>query len=108
MNWNLVIDILFDILTYGIFIYSTLLLLSYIAIAIFSIGETRKYVHKNSFTDYRILASSVHAPTVTILAPAYNEGMTIVENIRSLLSIYYVNLELIVINDGSKDDCLQK
>jgi len=108
MNWNLVIDILFDILTYGIFIYSTLLLLSYIAIAIFSIGETRKYVHKNSFTDYRILASSVHAPSVTILAPAYNEGMTIVENIRSLLSIYYVNLELIVINDGSKDDCLQK
>lgn len=108
MNWNLVIDILFDILTYGIFIYSTALLLSYVAIAIFSIGETRKYVHKNSFTDYRILASSVHAPSVSILAPAYNEGMTIVENIRSLLSIYYANLELIVINDGSKDDCLQK
>lgn len=108
MNWNIIVDIFFDILTYGIFIYSTLLLLSYIAIAIFSIGETRKYVHKNSFTDYRILASSVHAPSVTILAPAYNEGMTIVENIRSLLSIYYVNLELIVINDGSKDDCLQK
>ena len=108
MNWNIVVDILFDILTYGIFIYSTLLLLSYIAIAVFSIGETRKYVRKNSFTDYRVLASSVHAPTVSILAPAYNEGMTIVDNIRSLLSIYYVNLELIVINDGSKDDCLQK
>ena len=108
MNWSLVVDIIFDILTYGIFIYSTLLLLSYIAIAFFSIGETRKYVHKNSFTDYRILASSVHAPSVSILAPAYNEGMTIVDNIRSLLSIYYANLELIVINDGSKDDCLQK
>ncbi len=108
MNWNILVDILFDILTYGIFIYSTLLLLSYIAIAVFSIGETRIYLKKNSFTDYRMLASSVHAPSVTILAPAYNEGMTIVENIRSLLSIYYVNLELIVINDGSKDDCLQK
>lgn len=108
MNWDLVLNIAFDILTYGIFIYSTLLLLSYLAIAIFSIGETRKYIHKNSFTDYRILASSTHAPSVSILAPAYNEGMTIVENIRSLLSIYYVNLEVIVINDGSKDDCLQK
>lgn len=108
MNWTFLVDILFDILTYGIFIYSTLLLLSYIAIAIFSIGETRKYIHKNSFTDYRVLASSIHAPSVSILAPAYNEGMTIVENIRSLLSIYYVNLEVIVINDGSKDDCLQK
>ncbi|MFW2476081.1 MAG: glycosyltransferase family 2 protein, partial [Sediminibacterium sp.] len=108
MNWTLIKDILFDLLTYGIFIYSTLLLLSYIAIAIFSIGETRKYVNKNSFTDYRVLASSVHSPSVSILAPAYNEGMTIIENVRSLLSIYYTNLELIVINDGSKDDCLQK
>lgn len=108
MNWDVALNIAFDILTYGIFIYSTLLLLSYIAIAIFSIGETRKYIHKNSFTDYRVLASSPHAPTVSILAPAYNEGKTIVENIRSLLSIYYVNLEVIVINDGSKDDCLQK
>lgn len=108
MNWDSILNIAFDILTYGIFIYSTLLLLSYIAIAIFSIGETRKYIHKNSFTDYRVLASSIHAPSVSILAPAYNEGMTIVENIRSLLSIYYTNLEVIVINDGSKDDCLQK
>ncbi|MBL0882292.1 MAG: glycosyltransferase family 2 protein, partial [Chitinophagaceae bacterium] len=58
MNWDSVLNIAFDILTYGIFIYSSLLLLSYIAIAIFSIGETRQYIHKNSFTDYRVLASS--------------------------------------------------
>lgn len=44
MNWDLVLNIAFDVLTYGIFIYSTLLLLSYLAIAIFSIGETRKYI----------------------------------------------------------------
>jgi cellulose synthase/poly-beta-1,6-N-acetylglucosamine synthase-like glycosyltransferase len=105
---NIVVDILFDILTYGIFAYSSLLLLSYLFIGFFSIGETRNYMRKNSFTDFRILASSVHAPTVSILAPAYNEGLTIVENVRSLLSIYYTNLEVIVINDGSKDDCLQK
>jgi cellulose synthase/poly-beta-1,6-N-acetylglucosamine synthase-like glycosyltransferase len=108
MNSSFWINILFDMLTYGIFLYSTVLLLSYLAIALFSIGETRRYMQKNSFTDYRVLASSVHAPSVSILAPAYNEGMTIVENIRSLLSIYYVNLEVIVINDGSKDDSLQK
>ncbi len=108
MIGNIVVNILFDILTYGIFIYSTFLLLSYLLIASFSIGEVEKYIQKNSFTDYRILASSVHAPTVSVLAPAYNEGKTIVENVRSLLSIYYTNLEVIVINDGSKDDCLQQ
>ncbi len=108
MTGNIFVNILFDILTYGIFLYSTVLFLSYLFIAIFSIGETENYMRKNSFTDYRVLASSIHAPTVSVLAPAYNEGKNIVENVRSLLSIYYTNLEVIVINDGSKDDCLQK
>lgn len=105
MNW---VKIAIDLLTYGIFLYAAVLLLSYIAIAIFSIGETRKYLHKNSFTDYRLLAASPHAPSVSILAPAYNEGATITQNVRSLLSLYYSNLEVIIINDGSKDDSLQK
>ncbi|NCI51267.1 sulfatase-like hydrolase/transferase [Sediminibacterium roseum] len=108
MNWNLVLKILFDLLTYGIFAYSALLLLSYILIGLFSIGETKKHLRKNAFTDFRILASSVHAPSVSILAPAYNEGLNIVENVKSLLSIFYSNLEVIIINDGSKDDSLAK
>jgi cellulose synthase/poly-beta-1,6-N-acetylglucosamine synthase-like glycosyltransferase/glucan phosphoethanolaminetransferase (alkaline phosphatase superfamily) len=65
-------------------------------------------MQKNRFTDYRLLASSIHAPTVSIIAPAYNEGKTIVENVRSLLSIFYTNLEVIIVNDGSKDDSLEK
>ncbi len=34
--------------------------------------------------------------------------MTIVENIRWLLSLKYVNYEVMIVNDGSKDDTLQK
>jgi len=108
MNWDSISTFLFNFLTYGIFLYSFLLLLSYILIGLYSIGETRRYMWKNSFTDYRVLASSVHAPSVSILAPAYNEGKTVVENVRSLLSIYYANLEVIIINDGSKDDSLNR
>lgn len=99
---------LYLLLTYGIFVYSVLTVGFYLFIGLYSIGETRKYLFKNSFTDYRILAASPHAPSVSILAPAYNEGMTIVENVRSLLSMFYDNLELIIVNDGSKDDSLQK
>lgn len=49
-----------------------------------------------------ILGSKV-APTISILAPAYNEAATITESVRSLLTLYYPNLEVVVINDGSKD-----
>ncbi|MBC7887001.1 MAG: sulfatase-like hydrolase/transferase [Ferruginibacter sp.] len=103
--WKLV---LYDLFSYGILIYSVTLLASYIFIGVYSVGETRKYLRKSSFTDYNLLASSNYAPSVSILAPAYNEGANIIENVRSLLSIHYNHLELIVINDGSKDDSMVK
>ncbi len=105
MSWQ---TIILDIFTYAILAYSILLVSSYIFIGIYSIGEVKNYLHKNSFTDYRILAASTQAPSISILAPAYNEGANIIENVRSLLSIYYNNLEVIIINDGSKDDSLEK
>ena len=103
-----VVDIILILFVYGILLYSVMLISSYLLIGLFAIRETDIYLHKNDFTDYRLLASSPHAPQVTIIAPAYNEGLTIVENVRSLLSIQYSNLELIVINDGSTDDSLKK
>jgi len=105
MSWQ---TIVLDIFTYGLLIYSILLLCCYMFIGAYSIGEIRTYLRKNSFTDYRVLASSTQAPSISILAPAYNEGANIIENVRSLLSINYNNLEVIIINDGSKDDSLEK
>lgn len=105
MSWSV---ILFDILTYAMFAYSAIMLSFYIFIGFYSMGATKTYLSKNSFTDYRLLATSPYAPSVSILAPAYNEGATIIENVRSLLAIYYSNIEVIILNDGSKDDTLQK
>lgn len=47
------------------------------------------------------------APPISLIAPAYNESLNIVESTRSLLSIRYPHFEIIVVNDGSKDDTLQ-
>lgn len=48
------------------------------------------------------------APSISILAPAYNEANTVVDSVRSFLLLNYPSFEVIVINDGSKDDTLKR
>jgi cellulose synthase/poly-beta-1,6-N-acetylglucosamine synthase-like glycosyltransferase len=44
---------------------------------------------------------------IALIAPAYNEAYTIVESLKSLLSLHYPFYEVIVVNDGSRDATLQ-
>ncbi|MGV6845804.1 MAG: glycosyltransferase family 2 protein [Lutibacter sp.] len=52
--------------------------------------------------------ASEMAPSISIIAPAYNESLNIVENVRSLLSNHYTNYDVIIVNDGSTDDSLER
>ena len=92
----------------GIIILTVFIFGSYSALAVFSAVAMLRYMRKNSFVDYNVLLSSPLAPSISLIAPAYNEGKTIVDNIRSLLSLHYNDFEVIIINDGSTDDSLEK
>jgi cellulose synthase/poly-beta-1,6-N-acetylglucosamine synthase-like glycosyltransferase len=98
-------QVLFEYLILGI---SLAIILAYLGLAVVSAINLRKYLRTNSFVDYNAILSCPFAPSISILAPAYNEGKTIIENIRALLSLYYSDFEVIVINDGSRDDTLEK
>ncbi|MEY3679354.1 MAG: hypothetical protein RI924_1495 [Bacteroidota bacterium] len=89
-----------------IFAYALVVMSSYVLIILFSALEMRSYLRKNSYTNYNNILVSEFAPSVSILAPAYNEALNIVDNVRSLLSLHYNNYEVIVVNDGSSDDTL--
>lgn len=66
--------------------------------------EMWRQLHQIRGAGRRTILSSRVAPTISILAPAHNEAPTITESVRSLLTLYYPNLEVVVINDGSKDE----
>lgn len=93
---------------YFFLVFTLLIISSYILLAIFSSKETVDYLKKNSFVYHKDLLNSSIAPSISIIAPAYNESLNIVENVRSLLSTHYVNYDVIIINDGSSDDSLER
>ncbi|MDR6486839.1 cellulose synthase/poly-beta-1,6-N-acetylglucosamine synthase-like glycosyltransferase/phosphoglycerol transferase MdoB-like AlkP superfamily enzyme [Chryseobacterium vietnamense] len=100
--------IIYEVVIWLFLVYGTAVTLIYGWIGIYALGAVLRYKKENTFTDYSIIAANPNAPVFSVIAPAYNEGMTIVENVRSLLSLYYHNLEIIIVNDGSKDDSIQK
>lgn len=101
-------NIILDYINIVFLVFTVVLFILFTFMAYLSTMNSLHYKKKNSFGDLSKIMASPMAPSITIIAPAYNEGLTIVENIRSLLSLQYVNYEVMVVNDGSKDDTLEK
>ena len=76
--------------------YSTFLFLSVI------VGSLNLYKHHRQEQFKSILPSDYYVP-ISIIVPAYNEEITVVDTVRSLLTLEYRAYEIIVVDDGSKD-----
>ena len=66
----------------------------------------REYSRSLKYSDYSRYTFSDNMVPISVLVPAYNESATIVDNTRNLLSLDFGNYEVIVVNDGSKDNTL--
>ena len=95
-------------LSHIVLLITIFIFLAYMLLALFSAITLRVYLRKNSYVDYNSIILAPLTPSISVVAPAYNESKSIVENVRALLSLYYNNFEVIVVNDGSKDDSLEK
>jgi cellulose synthase/poly-beta-1,6-N-acetylglucosamine synthase-like glycosyltransferase len=67
----------------------------------------RRRLRSIALEDFHDIRESGLAPPISIIVPAYNEGNTILESVRSLLAMRYARLEVVVVNDGSSDDTLE-
>lgn len=80
----------------------------YFLLLVLSISTALKQLRRSFFAGYQEMASSPVTPPVSILVPAHNEELTIVETVRSLLRLDYPAYEVIVIDDGSTDKTVEQ
>ena len=71
------------------------------------IGSSELYSKKQQEKLKNTLLRDYYIP-VSIIVPAYNEEITVVETVKSLLALEYKLYEIIVVDDGSKDSTSKK
>lgn len=75
--------------------------------AILSWTAIKKYYKSKYFLLKEVLIKSNHTIGVSVVAPAFNEAVTIVYNVKSLLFQEYPKFEVVIVNDGSTDRTLE-
>lgn len=92
---------------YVILGYSLLLIVFYVMLLVFAYQYSFRYRQWSNKYICNMVQSSPFVPGISVVAPAYNEEKTIVDNVRSLLKMDYPNFDVCIVNDGSKDRTLE-
>jgi len=92
----------------GILVYFLALNSFYAVLMILSIPEIWEQTRLADDDDFQRIMQSDALPPITLLVPAYNESATVVASVTALLTLEYRNFEVIVVNDGSRDDTLDR
>ena len=82
--------------------------LSYAILTIVSLRANARHKFMRATVGLPTLRRSRLLPFVSIIVPARNEQLSILDSVRSLLDLDYPELEVIVVNDGSTDETLSR
>ncbi|MFA6541653.1 MAG: glycosyltransferase family 2 protein, partial [Bacteroidota bacterium] len=98
---------------FGVYVFSAFIIGYFVFVNTFyftmlaiSFGAIVHYIRRSAFSDYTVILQSELSPAISILAPAYNESASCIESVNSLLKLNYPTMEVIFVNDGSKDNTL--
>jgi cellulose synthase/poly-beta-1,6-N-acetylglucosamine synthase-like glycosyltransferase len=94
----------------GVFIvgYYVLVNAGYLLIHVLALFELRDSVRESEWDPPFRPFDSPFYPGVAMVVPAYNEAATIVESVRSMLTLNYPDQEVVVVNDGSTDATMDR
>lgn len=99
-------DILRALLGFGdqaALVYLLILSSCYAVLLLLSIPELWKHWRLAADEHLQRLLASEALPPLSLMVPAYNEEVTIGASLLSFLTLEYPHLEIVVVNDGSKD-----
>lgn len=91
----------FPLLRIVIIFFATVLLTKYFLYML--LAPWHEVVKRHTHARFR-KASTAHTPLVSVIIPAWNEEVGIVNTVNTVLANEYGNLEVIVVNDGSTDN----
>jgi cellulose synthase/poly-beta-1,6-N-acetylglucosamine synthase-like glycosyltransferase len=97
-----------DLANNTLFVYYLLSNVIYLVLLVTAL--TKNTLHRYRLASLRLerLKSSPFTPPITLVVPAHNEQNFIVDSVRSLLTLDYPELEVVVVNDGSRDNTLEE
>ena len=78
----------------------------YISLNLLSFFVIKRYLGERKTTELGKVFQSTFFKPISVITPAYNEEGTIAESVKSLLQLQYPQHEVVVVNDGSKDNTL--
>jgi cellulose synthase/poly-beta-1,6-N-acetylglucosamine synthase-like glycosyltransferase len=105
---NSVLGIIIFGLNIAVLCYFVAINVTYFLLLFLSYFSILKYKRRVRHEQWRRIIQSPFTVPVSIIAPAYNEELTIGESVKSLLMLQYPEFEVIVVNDGSKDGTLER
>ncbi len=90
--------------------FAYLLLVNLVAVVFLAIGAFENAVRKHDAdsNDFATLETSRFTIPVSVIVAAYDEEVVIESTVRSLLAFDYPEFEVVVVNDGSSDETLER
>ena len=94
--------------TYVLVGYFAVLNSGYVLMSVFTFFGVVRYRYVLDAYNPEEMLTAENLPSITLIAPSYNEESTCIESVRAFLNLDYPNVEVLVVNDGSTDATLER